>query len=180
MEEDTVIQWNHCCSTWLPSISKQSCHLSSVHLNCLIQIVLRGHTCHIVLKFKMMDVIRLFLQYEAQGLPHSGLWNAVFPTETTCRRFWTLLDRLSYGLHSFLRHRRHPRTFLVTNNPNSLELVDQTCNKLLFPLGLCTVTSTKQFYCNPRHQGCSSAQMQVFHRKLRNNGCSFIRDEEVR
>ena len=32
MEEDTVIVLNHCRSTWLPSISKQSCHLSSVHL----------------------------------------------------------------------------------------------------------------------------------------------------
>ena len=32
MEEDTVILWNHCRSTWLSSISKQSCHLSSVHL----------------------------------------------------------------------------------------------------------------------------------------------------
>ena len=33
VEEDTVIQWNHCHSTWLPSISKQSYHLFSMHLN---------------------------------------------------------------------------------------------------------------------------------------------------
>ena len=32
MEEDTIILWNHCRSTWLPSISKQSCHVSSMHL----------------------------------------------------------------------------------------------------------------------------------------------------
>ena len=38
MEEDTVIQWNHCRSTWVPSISKQSCHLSSVHLNTCCRI----------------------------------------------------------------------------------------------------------------------------------------------
>ena len=29
-----------------------------------------------------LDVIGLFLQYEVQGLPHSGLWDAVFLTET--------------------------------------------------------------------------------------------------
>ena len=52
-----------------------------------------------------LDVIGLFLQYEVQGLPYSGLWDAVFPAETMCWRFWTLLYRLSYGLHSFLRHR---------------------------------------------------------------------------
>ena len=28
-----------------------------------------------------LDVIRLFLQYEAQGLSHSALWDAVFPTD---------------------------------------------------------------------------------------------------
>ena len=32
MEEDNVIVLNHCRLTLLPSISKQSCHLSSVHL----------------------------------------------------------------------------------------------------------------------------------------------------
>ena len=106
--------------------------------------MLRGHTCHIVLRFKMMDMISPFLQYEAQGLPHSGLWDAVFPTETTCRRFRTLLDRLSYGLHSFLRRRRTPSTFLVTNIPSSLELVDQT-SKFCSRWGFNTVTSTKQF-----------------------------------
>ena len=31
-----------------------------------------------------LDVTGLFLQYEVQGLPHSGLWDAVFPTETMC------------------------------------------------------------------------------------------------
>ena len=31
-----------------------------------------------------LDVKGLFLQYEAQGLPHIGLWDAVFPTETIC------------------------------------------------------------------------------------------------
>ena len=103
---------------------------------------IRGHTCCIVLMFKMMDVISLFLQYEEQGLPHSEIWNAVFPTETTCRRFCTLLDRLSYGLHSFLRRRRPPRTFLLTNIPSSLELVDQT-SYCYSRCGFCTVTSTK-------------------------------------
>ena len=31
-----------------------------------------------------LDVIGLFLQYEAQGLPHSGRWDTVFPFETMC------------------------------------------------------------------------------------------------
>ena len=31
-----------------------------------------------------LDVIVLFLQYEVQGLPHSGRWDAVFLTETMC------------------------------------------------------------------------------------------------
>ena len=29
-----------------------------------------------------LDVTGLFVQYEAQGLPHSGLCDAMFPTET--------------------------------------------------------------------------------------------------
>ena len=35
------------------------------------------------------------------------------------------------------------------------------------------------FHCKLRHQGCNSAQRHVFHRKLRNQGCSFTRDEQV-
>ena len=31
-----------------------------------------------------LDVIGVFLQYEAQGLLHSGIWDAVFPTKTMC------------------------------------------------------------------------------------------------
>ena len=92
-----------------------------------------------------LDVIGLFLQYEAQGLPHRGLWDAVFPTETTYWRFWTLFYRLSYGLHSFLRRPRPRWTFLVTNIPSSLELVDQTsngCSRWSF----CMVRSTKPFF----------------------------------
>ena len=33
------------------------------------------------------------------------------------------------------------------------------------------------FPCKLRHKDCSSAQRQVFHRNLRNQGCSFTRDE---
>ena len=32
------------------------------------------------------------------------------------------------------------------------------------------------FHCKLRHQGCSSAQRQVFHCKLRNQDCSFTRN----
>ena len=33
------------------------------------------------------------------------------------------------------------------------------------------------FHCKLRHQGCSSAQRLVFHLKLRSQGCSFTSDE---
>ena len=36
------------------------------------------------------------------------------------------------------------------------------------------------FHCKLRHQGCSSAQRQIFHCKPRNQDCSFTRDEYVR
>ena len=104
-----------------------------------------GHACRIVLRFKIMehlDVIRLFIQYEAQGLPHSGLGDAVFPIETTCVDGFRLC--LIACLHSFLRRRPPPRTILVTNIPSSLEIVDQTsngCSRWRF----CTVTSMKPF-----------------------------------
>ena len=38
----------------------------------------------------------------------------------------------------------------------------------------------KVFHCKLSHQGCSSAQWQVFHRKLKNQCSSFTRDELVR
>ena len=94
-------------------------------------------------------------QYEAQGLPNSGLWDAVFPTETTYWRFWTLFYRLSYGLHSFLRRRRPRWTFLITNIPSPLELVDQTsngCSRWSF----CTVRSTKPFFDLSKGQSIES------------------------
>ena len=75
-----------------------------------------------------LHAIGHFLQYDAQGLPHSGLWHAVFPAETMCWCFWSLFYHLPYSIHSFLRRRRPRRTFLVTNIPRSLELVDQTSN----------------------------------------------------
>ena len=83
-------------------------------------VVVHGHACRIVLRFKMME-------YEAQSLPHSGLWDVV---SLTCWRFWTLLYSLSYGLHSFLLRLLPPRTFLVTNIPSSLENFDQTSNDI--------------------------------------------------
>ena len=91
-----------------------------------------------------LDVIGLSLQYEAQGhtvhfeMPCSWLWRCVHAfglCSIACH---------NYGLHSFLRCRRPHRTFLVTNIPSSLELVDQTsngCSRWSF----CTVKSTKPF-----------------------------------
>ena len=91
-----------------------------------------------------LGVIGLFLQYEVQDLSHNALWDANFPTETMCWRFWTLLYRLSYGLHSFLRRRRPRRTFLVTKIPGSLEFVDQTSHGYS-RWSFCTARSTKPF-----------------------------------
>ena len=36
------------------------------------------------------------------------------------------------------------------------------------------------FHCKLRHQGCSSAKRRVIHCKLRNKGFCFTRDEKVR
>ncbi|PSN35075.1 hypothetical protein C0J52_17300 [Blattella germanica] len=63
-----------------------------------------GHACRIDIRFKMLEhlnVIRQFLQDEAQDSPQSGLWDAVFPTHTTCQNFSTLCHCLPYGLHIF-------------------------------------------------------------------------------
>ena len=42
-----------------------------------VNVLLLGEAQH-------LDVIGLFLQYEAQGLSHSALSDAMFPTETKC------------------------------------------------------------------------------------------------
>ena len=107
-----------------------------------------------------IDVISLFLQYEVQGLPHSGLGDAVLLIEM-CLHFSTLLDRLLYGLHSFLRHRRPPRMFLVTNIPSLLELVDQTssgCSRWGFSM----VMSTKQFLYLSKGQSIESPTYDAY------------------
>ena len=48
-----------------------------------------------------------------------------------------------------------------------------------FGLNLLSVFSTQGqvFHCKLRHQGCSFTQRQVFHRKLRNQECSLTRDK---
>ena len=92
---------------------------------------------------------------------HSGLWDAVFPTETMCWRFWTLFYRLLYGLHSFLRRRRPRRTFLVTNISGSLEFVDQTSNGCSC-WSFCTVRSTKPSLNLSKGQSIESPTLEAY------------------
>ena len=96
-----------------------------------------------------MTSVRFFLNYPVYcehrvilpGARRSKVPSEAVLTESSYTVLWTLLYRLSYGLHSFLRRRRPRRTFLATNIPSSLELVDQTSN-CCSGWGFYTVTST--------------------------------------
>ena len=64
-------------------------------------------------------------------------------------------------------------------NELSLILTFRPIYNIIVITVLCPL-QTETADCRLRHKGCSSAQRQVFHRKLKKQGCNFTRDEYVR
>ena len=102
MEEDTAVQWNHCRSTRLPSISKQSRHLLSVHLN---------------IRYNIAGVI---VRAAAEMRPRR-CWKSLIFTLYTRALVWPHA-RKSKGVRSWersARNRGEPRT---TQRPGNVSL----------------------------------------------------------
>ena len=71
--------------------------------------------------------------------------------------------------------------YKLKNNLSYLDIYTKSCITLMFKSSSSSSGEFSDqgqvFHCKLRHQGCSSVQRQVFHCKLKNQGCSFTRDK---
>ena len=136
-------------------------------------------------------------------LSHNSFYNSsvASPTHTHCTYItWLAAHELKLDKNDVIILKYEQQSTIlflkVLLTINFLSVSEAEFNNLLPPRILVQFNNLKEssssssefsaqgqvFHCKLSDQGCSSAQRQVFHRKLRNHGCSFrpTRDKQVR